>query len=162
MPGNKAIHQEPFASNRVAGDVFMIDRGPDTIKLDESALPQTLYTAQVTIPAADVLTLNGTPVQVIPAADAGTVYFIRGGIIQFDNGSADYATNTNAALIGTTTPGSTIYSASIANRAIVPMFVPQGGGMVPGDSISITVTGGNPATGDSDLTVTVFYYIMPV
>lgn len=160
---NRAINQEPFASNRVAGDVFMIDRSTSTLKLDESALPATLLTAQVTIPAADVLALFTTPIQVIPAADAGTVYFIRGGIIEFDNGTTNYATNTSAALVSTTTPTTPAFLASIASRTVIPLFVPTGTGtVVTGDSVSITVQAGNPATGDSDLTVTVWYYVQAI
>jgi len=160
---NRSIHQQPFASNRVAGDVFMIDRSTNTLKLDESALPPTLLTAQVVIASADVLTMFTTPIQVIPAADAGTVYFVRGGIIEFANGSANYATNTNAMLVSTTTPTAPAFLASIASRTVVPLFSQTGtASVVAGDSVSITVQTGNPTAGDSDLTVTVWYYIQAI
>ncbi len=159
---NRSIFQQPFASNRVAGDVFMIDRSTYTLKLDESTLPPTLLTAQVVIASADVLTMFTTPVQVIPAADAGTAYLIRAAIMEFDNGSVNYATNTSVALYSTTQASTPSYVASIADRTVVPLFTPStvGGANVEGDSVSIAVQTGNTTTGDSDITVTVYYYVI--
>ena len=158
---NRAIHQQPFASNRVAGDVFMIDRSTNTLKLDESTLPPTLLTAQVVIAAADVLTMFTTPVQVIPAADAGTAYLIRGGVIEFANGTTNYATNVTASRVGTSTPTNAGYGALINDRTLVPLFYELTGcAIVQGDGVSIKVLTGNPTAGDSDITVTVYYYVI--
>jgi len=166
MP-NKAINQLPFASNRRSGDVIYIVRSGADYKLDVDNMAPPILTAQVLIPSADVLTLNGTPVQIIPAADAGTVIVPMRGIIEFSGGSSDYATNTTLAIGSTTTLGDSTYtlSGSIADRTVPNLLTVTSNtlaGTVPGDSLSARVNTGNPTTGDSDVTITVWYYILPV
>ena len=91
-------------------------------------------------------------------------YEERAAIMEFDNGSVNYATNTSVALYSTTQASTPSYVASIADRTVVPLFTPStvGGANVDGDSVSIAVQTGNPTTGDSDITVTVYYYVIPV
>ena len=165
---NKSINQLPEAGNSLPGDVYILVRGGVNYKIQRSNMPPAILTAQVTIPSADVLTLNTTPVLVVPAAPAGYVVIPVGGIIEFANGSANYAVNTTLVAGSTTTISNTVYSivGSIADRTIPNAIAAAATSIlsptVDGDSVSVKVITGNPTTGDSDLTITIYYYLQSV
>lgn len=161
---NRSIFQQPFASNRLPGDVFMIDRSTNTLKLDESQMAPAIRTAQVVLSSAQVLALNTTPVLIVPASDAGTVNIPISGLIEFSGGSANYTTNTTITIGDTATISDTEYSleGSIADRTF-PNFLRPPALLPPsstsdGGSLSVRAFTGNPAAGDSVVTVTVKYY----
>lgn len=163
---NKAINQLPEAGNSQDTDIYILVRNGVNYKISRSNMPPGILTAQVTIPSADVLTMNATPVIVVSAAPAGKVVVVQGGLVEFANGSSNYATNTTITLVSTTAPGLPIRQASIADMTVPNEFItPATAGsspMIEGDSVSAQVAVGNPITGNSDLTVTVWYTLMSV
>lgn len=165
MP-NKAINQLDTATDRQPGDVFHVERSLSDYKMDESYLPPAIKVQTTVIATADVLTLNATPVVVVPAAPAGYVNVPCGGVVEFSGGTTNYAANTTLMLVTTTVPGSALRIASIADRTLPNTFVVPATLLVSpafdGDSISAQVETGDPTTGDSDLTITVWYYLMPI
>jgi hypothetical protein len=164
--GNLAINQLPNAANSTDDDYYYIVRSGVDYKIKRSNMPPAILTAQVTIAAADVLTLFTTPVLAIPAAPAGQVIVAMRGLVEFANGGVDYATNTALVLAPTSNVLEVVLAGSIADRltanalTVAAAVVPSG--MVAGDSMSLTVATGNPATGDSDLTITVWYYLLSI
>lgn len=165
MP-NRSISQFPDAGALVDGDVFPIVRALVNYKVELANMPQPIQTAQVTIPAAQVLTLNATPFLVVPAVATGEAIAIQGGLVEFANGSANYAANTTLMLISATATGNAVRVANISNRTLPNAFITPAtfspAPMKEADGISAQVLTGNPTTGNSDLTITVFYTVVNV
>lgn len=173
---NQAIHQRPLASNRLAGDVIMIDRTGGTFKVDETYLMPKLYAARVLIESADVLTMGTTPILVVQPPPAGHVLIPLRGLIEFSGGTVNYAVNTDCALGSTSTLTDSAYtltgkitcldSMSAFDMQVSNMLTPEcTAGVSPtlkDEGLSLKVIGGDPTTGDSDLTVTVWYFQIPV
>lgn len=146
--------------------MYIVRSGVD-YQITGANMPPKVYAATTLIPSASVLTLNATPVEVVSAAPVGTVIIPIRGLIQFSGGTTDYTTNTTLMLISTSTPSSAgSLLGSIADRSAAVGMGPQAtvtsGHLVPEDSLSAKVDSGNPAAGDSDLTITVWYYLFSV
>lgn len=160
---NRAISQLPEAGTSLDDDIYILVRGGVNYRISRSNMPPEWLSAQTVIPAANVLTLNATPVVVVTAAPAGSVIIPQAGLVEFANGTVNYATNTTLMLISTTATGTPIRIANISNRTLPNAFItPATGGSSPakdGDSLSVQVLTGNPTAGDSDLTVTIWYTI---
>lgn len=168
MP-NKAIHQLPFSGTREDDDRLYVVRNGVDYQIPMSALAPALLSQTTTIPSAEVLTLNTDPVVVVDAAPAGFVNFPVRAVVQFSGGSANYATNTQLVIGSTSTVSDTSFNlqGDISDRS-------QAFGMaqynvststarlVNGDSLSAYVTTGNPTAGDSVLTITTYYYLLPL
>ena len=165
MP-NKAINQLANAANRTDQDWFYIVRSGADLKLQGSNMAPQLLVQKTIIESADVLTLNTTPVLVVPAAPAGYSIAPRGGIVEFSGGSTNYAANTTLMLISSTALGFPVRVASIVNRLIPNAFITPATSTpspcIEGDSLSAQVLTGDPTTGDSDLTITVWYELHSV
>jgi hypothetical protein len=166
MAGNKAINQLPNAANRTDDDWFYIVRSGADRKLQAINMAPQVLAQQTLIDAADVLTLNATPIVVVPAAPAGYAIAPRGGVVQFSGGSVNYATNTTLMLISSTATGSAVRVASIVNRSLPNAFITPATSSpspcIEGDSLSVQVLTGNPTAGDSDLTITIWYELHSV
>lgn len=163
MP-NRAIHQFPFTSDRINDNdrTYVVRSGADYY-LNGSALPQRVDTAVAMIESADVLTMGVTPVLIMVPPVSGVIIVPLRILIQFQGGTTDYDTNTDIIFGSTSTLGDSAYTmaGSIAdltepNAALAPNSAP----LVVSDGISAKVRTGNPANGDSDLVITVFYYEM--
>ena len=74
MP-SKSIHQLTFSSTREDDDRLYVVRNGVDYQIPMSALAPQLLSQTTVIPAADVLTLNSDPVQVVDAAPAGFAAF---------------------------------------------------------------------------------------
>ncbi len=116
--------------------------------------------AEVTIPTAEVLTLNGTPVVVVPAPGVGRANIVLLAAASVAFVSAAYATNTSLTIghagVGITITGilaatSSKIAAGAGTFAAVATTAAQNA------AITVSVASGNPATGDSPVTVTVLY-----
>lgn len=165
MP-NKAIHQLPFTADRDdLSDRFYIVRSNADRQLPGSALPPKLNVASRLITSTQVLDLFDTPLEIVPAAPAGWVHIPMRGLVEFDGGSADYATNTSL-YIGSTSALEEMIIGDISDRTYPnALTILTGGGGPPsvaGDSLSVSVELGNPTAGDSDIRVTVWYYTLEV
>ncbi len=164
MP-NKAIHQLPYSATRQDDDRLYVVRSGADYQIPMASLAPQLLSQTTVIPAADVLTLHSDPVQVVDNAPAGFVAFPVRAVIQFGPGSTNYAVNTGMVVGSTTTVSDTNYSlfGDISDRSTaVGMYQGATNKMVGGDSLSAYVTTGNPTTGDANITITVYYYLIPV
>lgn len=116
--------------------------------------------AEVTIPSAQVLTLNGTPVEIVPAPGAGRANLIILVAASIAYVSAAYATNTTLT-VGHAGVGATFTSflANTSSKIVAngATFAAAATTAAQNAAITATVSSGNPATGDSPVTVTVVY-----
>ena len=163
MP-NKSISQLIFTADRDdENDRFYMVRSNTDYQLPGSALPPKVNIASRGITSVQVLDLNSTPLEIVSNAPTGWLHIPIRGLVEFDGGSADYATNTQIA-IGSTTALAAMLLGSIADRTDPnALTVAAGNGGVPsvsGDSLSVYVDVGNPTAGDSDIRVTVWYYTL--
>lgn len=129
-----------------------------------------LKTISVTIPTASVLTLNATPVTIIPAQGAGTYIEVISATAQMTYVSATYATNgilrlltsgatigqvswtANGFLFGTTTrmvKGTTTATTGVAETQLLA-----------NTAVVAQVDTGNPTTGDSSIIIKVTYRVI--
>lgn len=120
----------------------------------------SIQVAEVTIPTAEVLTLNGTPVVVVPAPGVGRANLIVGAYASVAYVSAAYATNTSLT-IGHAGVGITITGILAATSSKIAggagTFAAVATSTVQNAPITVSVASGNPATGDSPITITVMY-----
>ncbi len=160
MP-NKAIHQLPFTADRDdLSDRFYIVRSNADRQLPGSALPPKLNVASRLITSTQVLDLFDTPLEIVPAAPSGFVHVPLRGLVEFQGGSVDYATNTQLG-IGSTSAIAQLLVGDISDRtypnALTVVSGAGGSPSIAGDSLSVFVDTGNPTAGDSDILVTVWY-----
>jgi len=120
-----------------------------------------LKKATVTIATADVLTLNATPVLLIPAITGKSAKIVSGYLKATFN-SAAYATNTALIIQGLTL--STLQagtSIAFVSNTFKNLAIVDGGTsdiqMKVNEAIYVSVSTGNPTAGDSDIEVTVYY-----
>lgn len=164
MP-NKAIHQLTFSPNREDDDRLYVVRSGVDYQIPMSALAPQLLSQTTVIPAADVLTLHSDPVQVVDNAPDGFVAFPVRAVVQFSGGSANYATNTLLAIgsTGDVSDSNYVLLGDIIDRTLqVGMYQFASGPCSPGVGLSAYVQTGNPTAGNSNLTITTFYYLLPV
>ncbi len=125
---------------------------------------QILPYTKTSIATGAVLTLNGTPVELVALPGAGKVIVpIMVGLSLTWN-SAAYDTNTTLQLIYDTGTGFTLDTAILLKTAdhILTRFVDIAPteGLIQNKKLSITVGTGNPGTGDSALDVYTWYQIL--
>lgn len=128
------------------------------------------YCASVTIPSAEILTLNSIPVEVIPAQGAGTVIKIIDFVAKMSNVVTPYATNVNFQLTnggGTYLAGSTsaLLSSSvdkIGQYAILENPSVAQTQLIENTAVTATVATGDPTAGDGDMELFVYYRIISV
>lgn len=116
--------------------------------------------AEVTIPAAQVLTLNGTPVEVVPAPGVGRANLALVAVASVAYVSAAYATNTSLTVghagVGITITG-ILAATSSKIAAGAGTFAAVATTALQNAAITVSVASGNPITGDSPVTITVLY-----
>lgn len=165
---NRSTIQLPVVSDQDATDVLHISRDIAGVQSDrhiirEDAVP-LWYTQQTLILSADVLTLNTTPVEVVPAPAADEYLIPRYLTVKFLNGTVDYATNVTLKLGPTGLVGSTYFThtSDISDMSTTKCSVPSSTGTASsaiaiGVGLSVMVLTGDPTAGDSDIVVTVHY-----
>jgi hypothetical protein len=130
---------------------------------------QQEFTFDVTIPAADVLTLNTTPIELVPAQGANTIIVpttILGNMIY---NSDTYATNGNILIFN----GGTIAAVDdddflfgvISRTVNILPIKPNGTSFnqyVANQPLQITVQTGNPTAGDSDIRIFGTYKVIDI
>ncbi len=117
--------------------------------------------AEVTIATASVLTLNGTPVEVVPAPGVGRANIPLVVIASVAFASAAYAANTSLTVgyggVGIITITG-ILNATSSKVATAAGTVPAVAiATAQNAAINVSVATGNPTTGDSPITVSVLY-----
>ena len=121
--------------------------------------------ASLTIATADVLQLNTTPIEVIPAPGAGFAIRVLSAEMKMVYVSADYATNTSLVLIADTLTekqaGTNIgISQSAFSNIEIEVNSESEVQIIDNKPINITIETGNPTAGDSDIKVYVSYRII--
>lgn len=124
--------------------------------------------ASVTIPTASVLTLNATPIELIPAAGAGTMIDVisASGHLKFN--SVAYATNVDLEIITSGASVAQFGSSYFINGTIdkYDKFTPTGVAVVSNDNmvanaaVNVKVRAGDPTAGDSDITIYALYRVI--
>jgi hypothetical protein len=138
--------------------------------IDDAASPTTIYSTTVTIPSADVLTMNTTPVELIPSAGDGKA------IICFDTttltslfGTTAYATNTDVEVYTKdSTDVQLFFSGGINNNGADKTMrgsVQTASGasdlqIIANKPIMASVKTGNPTAGDGDIVFNLQYIII--
>lgn len=127
-----------------------------------------LTIASVTIPTAQVLTLNTTPVAFGITVPVGYIPIIIGEVLlSATYVSATYATNTNIRIqsVGgsfdnVSTNGALGFGATVI-RSLDLQKNSTGLLYLDGADLEIYVPTGNPTAGDSDITITLTYILIP-
>ncbi len=187
LPGEtKSVPMGPLQAYRAADSLkAMQDAGKiqvtvteESSKLDAMELgPTVVSQIDVTIPTAAVLTLNATPVQIVPAPGAGFCVIFEGAVLSMKYNSIAY--NGVAAgedLVFSYTNGAGVKVALVESTGFVDQTTNQMryarpyGALITTDSSMIPTAGaalmlsnlsGEWATGNSDLKVRCFFRIVP-
>lgn len=159
-------------ANNSVGTSQIVNGAVTTSKLD-ATLQSTIgitYRTQLTIPSADVLTLNSVPVEIVPTPGLGFAIGYVQGYATATFGAASYATNTILTLI---------CNGANAEQARCTGILPITAGtkthtfqhhaatnvetqLIENVGLMVSVDTGDPTAGDFDITVTVIYTILPV
>lgn len=128
------------------------------------------YCASLVIPSAQVLTLNGTPLQIVAAPGGGKAIEVISVSGALTWNSAAYATNTNLQIYSATANDPQFEEdnllESTASRILKFEAVDGGAGsptatqIVENQALLVKVETGNPTAGDSDIEVYVKYRII--
>jgi hypothetical protein len=133
---------------------------------------QQEFSFEVTIPAADVLTLNTTPVELVPAQGANTIIVPTTILAEMDYNTTPYATegvvdiycggtgvvgkvNANGFLFSTVSRVVNIFVGGALNNASETQYVPN-------SPLTIKVDTGNPTAGDSDIRIFGTYKVIDI
>ena len=125
-----------------------------------------IYSVELSIPTADVLTLNATPIEIVPAQGVGKGIEVISAILDMEFNSVAYATNTDLQLILDTVSDAqattTIKNSNSTGRKFVIEPTPASTTAVQiTDNVAllVKVAGGNPTAGNSDITIILTYRI---
>lgn len=127
-----------------------------------------MYCVSLVIPTAQVLTLNATPLTIVPAPGAGYAIEVISASYKLTYNSVAYATNTGLQLInnGATISQRTINSALAATVTRQVVFdigqvgVASDTQIIENTALQVKVPTGNPTAGNSDIKVYVQYRII--
>jgi hypothetical protein len=129
----------------------------------------SIQEAKLVILSGDVLQLNSIPQQIIAAPGAGKIIDVINVVGKIDYGTTDYDTNTTLALKFTGATDNMVQEAgsspflSMSISAIKKITIPDGNitdtQIIENESLYVTVNTGNPANGDSTITIYVTYKI---
>ena len=127
-----------------------------------------LQEASLTIASADVLQLNSTPLTIVAAQGVGTAIEVLSASINIDFNTSAYATNTNLLIKNSTANtdqfrGGAVLESTVSTFKSLILTEPSGATdtqIIDNDALKVTVSGGNPTAGDSDITVYVTYRVI--
>lgn len=121
-----------------------------------------------TITTAQVLALHTTPISLVPAAGAGKYIHVDRIIGAIDYVSAAYATNVTMEFRYTNGSGTKVTADigalldTTADKVVTVGGIEAALVLTANAAVVATVATGNPATGDSDVEVTVFYRVYEI
>lgn len=124
--------------------------------------------ATVTIPTAEVLTLNATPVELVPAPGAGKSILVHDASLVIDFNSAAYATQTTVNIgVNGADAAQAVFTNGLnatADKSVKAAITSSTGAsdeQLPANAaLEASVPTANPTAGDSDITIEVFYSIV--
>jgi hypothetical protein len=118
---------------------------------------------QTPLTAAQILLLNGTPAEVLPAPLTGYINIILGVSINYTYVSAAFATHTTLQILDASTTPTIIYSDTTALVATSNINTPMSKATAAFclfatiNDLKITVGTGNPTAGTSTIVVSVIF-----
>lgn len=131
-----------------------------------------LKCATVSIPSAEVLTLNSVPVEIVAAQGAGTIIDPISAVALMSNLTTPYATNVFFQIKLSTATQPIFNSGVFINRVIAsPSYekfqptqstITSNDNMVANQPLVATVGTGNPTAGDGDIQLWVYYRVITV
>ena len=121
-----------------------------------------LKRAQVTLTTAQVLALNSTPIEVVAGITGKEIQVVNASMHLKYNTTA-YATNTNMVLKSSSAAAADIQARVGINETSDSLgsfdILSTNLNIVTGDALVVSVDGGNPTAGDSDIVVDVLYRV---
>lgn len=170
MP-NKSISQLPVATTIQTGDVLVLSReiSPGVFQdfqVSESLIAKAPFSATVTIPSAQVLTLFDSRVMVVQTPGDGSRIMPIAAEVSLSGVGTPYATNIVVTILGeNASPASQYWAAFPIDSATdveyqVQSAAVNGQRLYVDQSMYVQSQTGNPTAGDGDLIVTVYYQLL--
>lgn len=130
-----------------------------------SEIPASFKSTPVVLTAAQVIALNATPIEIIPAI-AGKIIQVAAVIFQYKKGSAAFTIGANKKMIAQYATGNqaiasipeTGFLDSATDKEGVGLGVSAGGLSIRGDAVELTTDDATPISVGTGSTVTVFAY----
>jgi hypothetical protein len=135
----------------------------------EVMVSSPVYTMQIALTNAQVLTLNGTALPVVRASGIATETIVPiSATMAYTRGAASYATNTELDLIHSGSSLALLKTSIAAGASTFTPFInavgaaPSGNGFIANADLNVFVPTGNPTGGDagSSIKITVSYMIV--
>lgn len=126
---------------------------------------KSIITVSVPVSSAEIINLNSTPKQLVPAPGAGKIIEIVSIVVKYNFVSFAYVANTTlrAYQIAGSSLAENMQSLADTASTLRPMFFNYGSGAAgeyaDNTPLMLDVATGNPALGDGDIVVTVNYII---
>lgn len=132
------------------------------------ALANNMYHASLVVETANVLILNGTPIDIV-AAVTGKAIVVNHAVLTVNFATTPYATNTTLQLITDTANQPQLefvngLNASVTRKYLGRLKVSASGAtdtqLIVTKSLKVQVQTGNPTAGDSQIKIDVFYTLL--
>ena len=147
-----AVAPEYFWGNRgVFNDDWALASADEVSKTQE---------AVVEVSSAEILALNSSPKEIVPAPGADKVLDILSIVVELDYGTTPYATNTSGQF-NFGGAGNFTLDLSFSADGILKL-IPQAEVAAANTALVLTEPSGDPTAGDSTLTVHVLYAVRDV
>lgn len=122
-----------------------------------------LLEARVTLTSSQILAMNTTPVTIVAAPGAGYYNEFVSGMASVDYGSAAYVTHDDIDIAYSSAPTvkcATADGVLAATADQITSFIKIAGVCIANNALVLTDVNGNPATGDSPVTVVITYRVV--
>ena len=156
-------------------DVFYFGQNGTEYQLPFSSIKEmfgNVQAASLSIPTASVLTLNGTPLDIVAAPAAGYAIEVVSAFGKMTYNSVAYATNGKVQLITdkatkpqTETAANGFLFGTVTRNVKFPLSTPTTTTetqIIGAKALQVKVDSGNPTAGNSDIVITVFYRIVAI
>jgi hypothetical protein len=178
VPTSVTISNNAVTAAKIASDAVttakILDANVTLAKLEASlqaffSNSATEYYQELAIPAASVLTLFATPVTIVAAQGSGKKIIVKRATLEVDFNTTAYTTNGTLELAcsgagaaqATSTANNGLF-ASVSRESNIAINSAAGVGdsvIIANTALVVRVASANPAAGNSDITVRVWYSI---
>ena len=154
-----------IATDIYKGELFFNQADGVLWSRDDSGVICLGGSASLTIASADVLTLNTTPLTIVPAAGVGTFIELISASVYIDFNTTPYATDKSLYLFQDTATESMASNSNAlgATSTVLSGFIKEeGANSLENTPVKVKSLTTDPTAGDSDITVFVKYRIILV